>query len=82
MLRVEQAGRMPNDSGVKTEISTCPWRAMRCPHRAVAVLPGRFTVEQGEDGGLLCHITAGIYRAGVELFGDPAFERAQEAPAK
>ena len=55
---------------------------MRCPHRAVAVLPGRFTVEQGEDGGLLCHITAGIYRAGVELFGDPAFERAQEAPAK
>ena len=30
-----------------------------------------------QDGGLACHIAAGIYYIGVQVFGDAAFERAQ-----
>jgi hypothetical protein len=35
-----------------------------------------------QDGGLLCHITAGIYYQAVHRLGDEAFESAQEAAAK
>ena len=31
-----------------------------------------------QDGGLMCHVIAGIYYEGVHLFGGPAYERAQE----
>ncbi len=37
---------------------------------------------EAQDGGLLCHITAGIYYQAVHRLGDEAFESAQKAPSK
>ncbi len=35
-----------------------------------------------QDGGLLCHITAGVYYQAVHRLGDEAFDHAQEAAPK